>query len=105
MRDAQLASPEWQAFWTLIDLPVFRGAKREMVMTYVDETQATIDWPALLRDSGHWSHAEQVLLRVAYTLFTGEGTLPIQELNVLDQALGAAVFKSIAERYWPGNER
>ena len=101
MHEAQCATPEWQAFWTLIELPVFRGAKREMIMDYVDETHATIEWSALLRDTSSWSHGEQVLLRVAYALFTDAGTLPIQELRVLDPTLGAAVLKSIAQRYWP----
>ncbi len=101
MKDETVESREWQAFWAIIDLPMFRGVKYESIMSYVDRQHATIDWPAIARMMSPWSHGEQVLLRVARALFNATDNVPLHELSVLDDTLGPTVLGIIHRRYWP----
>ena len=99
MKQKQRQDPEWQAFWDIMNLPIWQS-KRDTILQYVDENREEIDWSALEQVMGPWSHGEQVLIRIARTLFNGTDDIPIHELRVLDDRLGPAVLTIIQKRYW-----
>ncbi len=93
-------SAEWGAFRAIIALPPL-AAKRNLILSYADPARDAIEWAALEETMRAWSHGEQVLMRLARTLFTGIDYLSVDELRILDPQTAIAVLGIIRDTYWP----
>lgn len=89
----------WGSFWAIVDMPIFQ-TKRHTILRFVDQTREEIDWSELTWAAAGWSHGEQILLRVARTLFNETDAVPINELAVLDPGNARRVLQIVWQHYW-----
>jgi ATPase subunit of ABC transporter with duplicated ATPase domains len=90
---------EWDTLQAIFALPALAN-QRPAIMAYVDPFRRTVDWPGLEGAAASWSHGEQVLVRLAQTLWSATDLLALDELRVLDPDTAQQVLAIIQRCYW-----
>lgn len=90
---------EWDILQAVFALPPL-AAKRSTIAHYVDPFRRTVDWAGLQADAATWSHGEQVLVRLAQTLWSATDLLALDELRILDPQTAQQVLAIIQHAYW-----
>ncbi len=90
---------EWDTLQAIFALPGL-ATKRTTLAAHVDAGHRTVDWPGLDAVAASWSHGEQVLVRLAQTLWSATDLLALDELRVLDPDTAQQVLAIIQHCYW-----
>lgn len=90
--------PAWQAVLQAVSLPLFSDKNRLELMASIDLDRRQVDWDTIHRTAEHFTHEQQIMLRIAHALFNG-GSCQLSELGELSSRERSAAILLIGQRY------